>query len=276
MKKYIRVFVCFTAALCLTTACAKDRPASNNTGKSTSVTEGKEPQTTSNIKVKINDITAYAGEEIDYIGAIESAENMEINRSMIYVDSSAVDSNTPGTYLAVYTFDYLGTTVTNSIKVTILANPAASTTAAADPAETTADQQKPPAETTESAPTQSEETETSASETVSSDTETSAGLPPENTQPATEIPLSTEPVSAAVEHELPDANITLTNGKIVTIKCTSERYIMETFTDESYFEEDGYTFLTSELKVLFNTGEIQVIETVVTRVQPPAAADNPQ
>ncbi len=275
MKKYTQVFVCIAAALCLTTACGKDKPASNNTGKPASASPTKEQQTTSNIKVKINDITAFAGEEIDYIGAIESAENMEINRSMIYVDSSGVDSNTPGTYLAFYTFDYLGTTVTNSIKVTILANPNAASEAAAE--ETTVYDTETTSENQETDTEETSDQETAASEPgVSSNTEISSGLPPENTQPASEAPLSTEPVSAAVEHELPDANITLSNGKVVTVKCTSSRYITETYTDESYFEEDGYTFLTSELKVLFNTGEIQVIETVVTRVQPPAAADTPQ
>lgn len=266
MKKTTRALVCMTAAFCLLTACSKDKPASSNTGKP-APTPTQESQTYSNIKVTINDITAYAGEEIDYIGAIKSAENMEINRSMIYVDSSAVDSHTPGSYLAVYTFDYLGTTVTSSIKVTILENPAASTTETTSPKET---------ETAAAEPESEIPAETSAGDVPAASTEESSPDEPavstaEN-QEAQQTILSTEPVSATVEQQLPDASITLSSGKVVSIKCTSNRYITETYTDEYYFKEDGLTFLTSELKILFNTGEIQVIETVVTRVQPPTDA----
>lgn len=238
----------------------------------------EQPTTTSNLRVHISDITAYAGEEIDYISAIQSAENMEIKRSMIYVDSSAVDTNTPGIYLAEYSFDYLGETVTSSVKVTIVANPNATT--AAPPEETTAPIQPASEET----PSETSGETTPPSESASAAEESAAGgdgsEQPDNppTETTAQAPLSTEPVRATVEQALPDATITLSNGKVATVKCTSSRYIVETFTDESYFEEDGFTFLTSELKVLFNTGEIQVIETVVTRVEPQTAAqpDSPE
>ncbi len=274
MKKFTRILICATAAACLVTACGK-KPASNahigstkpNSGGSTN----KEPQTTSNLKVHISDIVSYAGDEIDYIGAIQSAENMEIKRSMIYVDSSAVDTNTPGTYLAEYSFDYLGSTVTSSIKVTIIANPNATTTAANE--EPTTEPQEESSESVSNESTEESSAEESTQEPSSSDSQITdpgeqASSSEENTQPEIDAPLSTEPVEATVEQPLPDANITLSNGKVVTVKCTSNRYIVETFTDETYFEEDGFTFLTSELKVLFNNGDIQVIETVVTRVEP--------
>lgn len=246
MKKLARGLVCAMAVMCFMTACGKDKPTGNTQVNRPAATVGnKEQQTVSNMKVYIKDITAYAGEDIDYIGAIESAENLEINRSMIYVDSSAVDNHTPGVYKAVYTLDYLGATVTNAIKVTILENPNASA----------------PTASVENTSETSSVTETVA-ETGTSGQQTDAG---QSTVPST---ISTEPVTAVVEQELPPAEITLSNGRVVTIKMTSARYITETYTDESYFEEDGFTFLTSELKVLFNTGEVQVVETVVTRVQP--------
>ena len=276
MKKITRVIVCAVAAACFITACGKKPASTPHAGSALpggSHMSAEQPTTTSNLRVHISDITAYAGDEIDYIGAIQSAENMEINRSMIYVDSSAVDTNTPGIYLAEYSFDYLGSTVTSSVRVTILANPNATTAA-------------PPEETTASVPSASEEAppetagETTTPAASSGEEESAAGGdgndPAANqpTETAAQAPLSTEPVRATVEQALPDATITLSNGKVVTVKCTSSRYIVETFTDESYFEEDGLTFLTSELKVLFNTGEIQVIETVVTRVEPQTAAQS--
>ncbi len=272
MKKFTRILICVMAAACLITACGK-KPASNtHTGSVKPGSNGstnKEPQTTSNLKVHISDIVSYAGDEIDYIGAIQSAENMEVKRSMIYVDSSAVDTNTPGTYLAEYSFDYLGSTVTSTIKVTILANPNATTTSAEEETST-----EPTTESSENTSNESTEEPSEATQEPSipdsehADPNRQTSNAEEYTPSDPEGPPSTEPVEATVEQMLPDANITLSNGKVVTVKCTSNRYIVETFTDETYFEEDGFTFLTSELKVLFNTGDIQVIETVVTRVEP--------
>lgn len=276
MKKFVKLIICATVAACLITSCGK-KPASNPRGGS-SIPSGsnsggvsREQQTVSNIRVHISDITAYAGEEIDYISAIQSAENMEIKRSMIYVDSSAVDNSTPGVYLAEYSFDYLGATVASSIKVTILANPNATTAAVEE--ETSTSSESVPEQPTDEASTNEPSAQEPAAEPADNNTGSQTADPSESeSREQPEMPLSTEPVRATVEQELPDAVITLSNGKIVTVKCTSSRYIVETFTDETYFEEDGFTFLTSELKVLFNTGDIQVIETVVTRVDPQTSA----
>lgn len=215
-RRWIQVCACGMAAVCVLSACSKTTKPGGNTNTGTRpATAGvvKEQQTVSDMKVFIKDITSNAGEDIDYIGAIDSAENLELNRSMIYVDSSAVDSNTPGTYKAIYTLDYLGSMVSNSVKVTILENP--------------------------------------EKETTATDTET-----------------TTESLTAIVKQELPAAELTLSSGRVVSIRMTSARYITETYTVENYYEEDGMTFLNSELRIVFNTGEEQVVETVVTRVQP--------
>lgn len=264
--------VCVLAAACMVTACGKDKPSGNtNVGSRPVATAGmQEQQTVSNMRVFIKDITAYAGDDIDYIGAIESAENLEINRSMIYVDSSAVDSNTPGTYKAIYTLDYLGSSVSNSVKVTILENPEKETTTVApteDATETvtetatteaTSGEQVSGEQSTGSGETTSEGETTGATGDGTTDTQTGE----------TQTVSSTEPITAIVEQELPAAEITLSSGRVVSFKMTSARYITETYTVDTYFEEDGMTFLNSELRVVFNTGEEQVVETVVTRVQP--------
>lgn len=266
-------FVCVMAAACMLTACGKDKPSGNtNVGSRPTATAGmQEQQTVSNMRVFIKDITAYAGEEIDYIGAIESAENLEINRSMIYVDSSAVDSNTPGTYKAIYTLDYLGSSVSNSVKVTILENPEKETTAVSVETTTAPAQTATEAVTTEatSGEDTSGEQPTGLGETTSEGETTGATDDGTGTSTGeTQTVSPTEPVTAVVEQELPDAEITLSSGRVVSFKMTSARYITETYTVETYFEEDGMTFLNSELRVVFNTGEEQVVETVVTRVQP--------
>lgn len=263
-KRAMRVLVCALTASVLC-SCGGDKK-NTNTGSGTwsgssrpaGAAGVQEQQTVSDKKVVIRDITAYAGEEIDYVGAIESAENLEINRSMIYVDSSAVDSNTPGTYKAVYTLDYLGTSVSNSVKVTILENPDKET--GTTPVETAAETSGEAA--TETSVEKNDETATSAAGETQNTENAETGMN------ETQTVSWTEPITAVVEQVLPDAEITLSNGRVVSVKMTSARYITETYTVDAYFEEDGMTFLSSELRVVFNTGEEQVIETVVTRVQP--------
>lgn len=261
-KMRIGVLVCAAAAGCLLSACGKNQETGVSGVISAAKTDKQEQQTLSDIRVRIREITAYAGEEIDYMAAIESAENMELNRSMVYVDSSMVDNHTPGVYKAEYTFDYLGETVTSSVKVTILEKETSASKSESTAAQDMVTEQTTAAQTTAAAETAAEQ------ETVTGQTIIEQEMTVEETSAAS---ISTEPITAVVEHELPDAVITLSTGKTVTIKMSSERYITETFTEDTYCEEGGFTFLISELKVLFNTGEIQVVETVMTRVQPPEA-----
>lgn len=262
MKRWICGLIGAMLVMCCMTACKNDKPATGvPVNRPASVNGNQEQQTLSNMKVYIKDITAYAGEDIDYIGAIESAENLELNRSMIYVDSSLVDNHTPGVYKALYTFDYMGSTVSSAAKVTILENPEPVTETTGEvTGETAGETTEASAETT---------TEASAETTAEAPAETSTEPSETETAPAAEsVPVSTEPVTAVVEQSLPPAEITLASGRVVTIQMTSSRYITETYTDETYYEENGMTFQIAELKVVFNTGEVQVVETVVTRVQP--------
>lgn len=227
-------------------------------------------------KVEINNIVSYAGEEIDYLSNIETAENMELSKSMIYVDSSGVDLFTPGTYTAIYTFDYMGTNVIKEITVTIKENPRTSESVSSTaPSSETVSEQNTSVSDTEQTTSNRESSETTSPENASGSSE--SNLP--SIEPLPESPTG-ETASVQVslsDQEIPDASITLSTGKVVTIKCTPSRYIVETFTEESYFEEYGNTYLNSQLKLLYNTGEVQVVETVITRVQPqPETAAEPE
>ena len=199
--------------------------------------------------VNINNIVAQAGEPIDYMASIQSVENIELEKSMIHIDSSGVDTFTPGIYTATYSFDYMGTIVNRMITVTIEPNPERET----------------------EAPTSvlmgsSTETESQTSTDSSGETNQGGDTQTESSSVDTPNQAVIATLDTLEEQDIPDADITLSNGTVVKIKCTASRYIVETFTDETYYEENGFTYLNSELKVVFNTGDTQVVETVINRV----------
>lgn len=216
--------------------------------------------------VNINNIIAYVGDTIDYMASIQSVENMELEKSMIYIDSSGVDTSTPGTYTATYSFDYMGTTVSRMITVTIEPNPKKEV-------ETSISEEITQEETEETSASKGEEEtpSTKGEDNTIESTSGKDGQTADETSSDNSAGAVTATLDTLEEQDIPDASITLSNGAIVTIKCTSSRYIVETFTDETYYDENGFTYLKSELKVAFNTGDIQVVETVITRV-----ASNPQ
>lgn len=63
-----------------------------------------------------------------------------------------------------------------------------------------------------------------------------------------------------------DMVVTLLSGTQCKIPCTTEHYILESYTDEKREEILGKTYLTSVLKVVFNDGEIIELETARNRV----------
>lgn len=224
--------------------------------------------------VSLNNLVITAGSEIDYMSAIESVENMDLSKSMVSINSSNVDRFTPGSYTVYYTFDYMGHTVKSFIVVTVLENIEETTV----PAETTEEihtEENSAAnvsEQTSSAENSNEETSNEENQTPNG--ETSSELSTESTSGQNEENTSSSEntngaLNATVYHPdlpIPDAVFTLSTGETVTIKNTPERYIVETFTDDVYYTEDGCSYLRSELKVLMNTGEVQTVEMVVTRV----------
>ena len=63
-----------------------------------------------------------------------------------------------------------------------------------------------------------------------------------------------------------DMVVTLFSGTQCLVPCTTEHYILESYTDEKREEILGKTYLTSVLKVVFNDGEIVELETARNRV----------
>jgi len=223
------------------------------------------PENAPNVNLK--NLIVTAGSEIDYMSAIESAENIDLKKSMISINSSAVDRFTPGTYTVYYTFDYMGSTTKSFILVTVLENTE----------ETSSETETSTSEIVSTAPTETEPNSEPLSEISSSSTSESSAEQPSNQTTTTSSSISEESTASSNNSNpnstipytgapIPDAVFTLSTGETITIHNTPERYIVETFTDESYYTEDGVNFLQSELKILLNTGDVQTIEMVISQV----------
>lgn len=74
----------------------------------------------------------------------------------------------------------------------------------------------------------------------------------------TDEELSTE----VEEKDIGSANIELLSGNVATVKQTNLRFIEETYTENTNVERGGKSYLVSKLIVKFNTGELQVLETI--------------
>lgn len=63
-----------------------------------------------------------------------------------------------------------------------------------------------------------------------------------------------------------NAVIELLSGDVVTISCATNKYIVETRTDEATVEKNGHHYHVSKLIVVFNTGAERTLETVEKKI----------
>lgn len=277
-KRWCYFTILFMCSIVLLSGCgnkksSKNNHSYNNNSNYTPSTPPVQTQPTTTIsenapKVSLNNLTITAGSEIDYMSAIESVENMDLSKSMVSINSSGVDRFTPGNYTVYYTFDYMGHTVKSFIIVTVLENTEETTM---ETSEENSIQET--SEPISSSLTETSNEETSIEETSNDETASESNTENNPSEPSQEGTSSSEnnngALNATINHSnlpIPDAVFTLSTGETVTIKNTPERYIVETFTDDNYYTEDGCSYLRSELKVLMNTGEVQTVEMVITRV----------
>ena len=68
------------------------------------------------------------------------------------------------------------------------------------------------------------------------------------------------------DSDIPNAVIELLSGDVVTIRCSTSRYIVATRTDTTTVERDGARYQVSRLVIIFNNGTEQTLETIEKRI----------
>lgn len=114
--------------------------------------------------------------------------------------------------------------------------------------------------------TTSNNTNISTTEPTATTSNNSGSQTPDSTSTTREI-ITTSGNRTTESKNIGNYTIELLSGKTITIKNTTNRYIVSTRTDVEIVEENGYTYRISKLIITYNTGLGQILETIKDRVK---------
>ena len=221
---------------------------------------------------KLDNVIAPAGTDIDYTSAIvtsgESDDySMEVNASNVKYDK-------PGTYTAHYTVKSGNNTYTDSIKVTITDNNSSS-----DDLNNSGDSNNTGGSDNQGGSGNSNNNSNPVNQggdgnnppagTGNTGNGNGSGNEGQNnpTQETSKKVLITNGESITYENKnIPNAVIELLSGDVVTISCSTNKYIVSTRTEETQTQKNGNNYKVTKLIVTFNTGREQTLETIEKRI----------
>lgn len=275
--------ICVAGALVLVigsmTACGKKKKISY--GDTEGVVTGSLDINDSGVKFNLDNVIAPAGSDIDYTSGIKTSG--ETDDYSLEVNAVNVRNDKPGTYTANYTVKSGGSTYTDSIKVTISDNgknaQEAENHGNSDSENGQADNSAANAGDINSGSnsgnngagdgnTSNNNGNTSNNNGNSnsgnnSNSESNGGS---QTKPTAPKELITDGSKTYRVSKIPNATIELLSGDVVTISCSTNKYIVSTRTDESTVQKNGHNYKVTKLIVLFNTGAEQTLETVEKKI----------
>ena len=229
-------------------------------GKEKKISYGKEPGAATGTvdfskdkpKIDIDNIISPIGTDIDYTSMLDFAKGEE--DYSVQVNASGVKYDKPGTYNVEYKFRYGDSTYTDNVKVTITDDENI-TGGAINQDQVISSETGVPNEIIPG-----------NSGGQPGETGQEPGSQPE--QETTKRELITDPDHQLwQDSDIPNAVIELLSGDVVTISCSTSKYIVATQTFEEDIKRNGRLYKVKKLVVTFITGATQVLETVETLVQ---------
>lgn len=274
--------ICVASALVLVigsmTACGKKKKISY--GDTEGVVTGSLDINDSGVKFNLDNVIAPAGSDIDYTSGIKTSG--ETDDYSLEVNAVNVRNDKPGTYTANYTVKSGGSTYTDSIKVTISDNGKNAQEAenhgnsdsengqAGNSAANAGDINSGSNSGNNGAGSGNTSNNGNASNNNgnsnsgnNSNSESNGGG---QTKPTAPKELITDGSKTYRVSKIPNATIELLSGDVVTISCSTNKYIVSTRTDESTVQKNGHNYKVTKLIVLFNTGAEQTLETVEKKI----------
>ncbi len=274
--------ICVAGALVLVigsmTACGKKKKISY--GDTEGVVTGSLDINDSGVKFNLDNVIAPAGSDIDYTSGIKTSG--ETDDYSLEVNAVNVRNDKPGTYTANYTVKSGGSTYTDSIKVTISDNGKNAQEAenhgnsdsengqAGNSAANAGDINSGSNSGNNGAGGGNTSNNGNASNNNgnsnsgnNSNSESNGGG---QTKPTAPKELITDGSKTYRVSKIPNATIELLSGDVVTISCSTNKYIVSTRTDESTVQKNGHNYKVTKLIVLFNTGAEQTLETVEKKI----------
>ena len=274
--------ICVAGALVLVigsmNACGKKKKISY--GDTEGVVTGSLDINDSGVKFNLDNVIAPAGSDIDYTSGIKTSG--ETDDYSLEVNAVNVRNDKPGTYTANYTVKSGGSTYTDSIKVTISDNGKNAQEAenhgnsdsengqAGNSAANAGDINSGSNSGNNGAGGGNTSNNGNASNNNgnsnsgnNSNSESNGGG---QTKPTAPKELITDGSKTYRVSKIPNATIELLSGDVVTISCSTNKYIVSTRTDESTVQKNGHNYKVTKLIVLFNTGAEQTLETVEKKI----------
>lgn len=298
-KNLYRRILCLSGIVCITcvlgfAGCGKKKELKY--GKIPGTATGEIDLSKEEAKVEVDNILAPVGSDIDYTSGIEVIGGEDDDYS-VKVNATNVKNDTPGTYTVGYTVDSNGKTYTSNVKVTITddksvekgtvaqnvvssnkgenvgVNTGQNTSGTTNSgANQTGNSGSADSGNSSGSQQGSNESQTVPSNQGGSDAGQTAPANPDNntgsaTQATTEKVLIPGKNPATIKNaKLDNAVIELLSGDVVTISCTTKKYIVATRTDESIVKKNGHNYSVSKLVVVFNTGAERTIETIEKKI----------
>lgn len=296
-KKYL----CLTLAICLVGAicivgCGKKKKMTY--GDTPGVASGTIDLSGDDTKIDVENIIAPVGSDIDYTAGIEVVGE-EGDDYSVKVNATNVKNDTPGTYNVGYTVTSNGKTQTSNVKVTITEDESvkkdevsqniissnkgetivvdnvggnSSTVGSSNNNSSSNNQSSADLNNNSNNNLNNNETTTinnnkSENETTKNNSTSSSAQKPNKEETTTEKVLITGSNKATIKNKnLENAVIELLSGDVVTISCSTKKYIVATRTDESIVIKNGHNYSVSKLVVVFNTGEERTLETIEKKI----------
>lgn len=272
-KKRNLIFIIGTLLFLLCfTGCGKKKKISY--GDMPGVASGTIDLSGEDAKINIDNIISPLGSDIDYTSGIDMLGtdgdySVEVNASNVKYDK-------PGTYTVGYKVKSGNETYTSNVKVTI-----------SDDESLTVQK---PSQNVISSQTGENVNITGGNSEVSQGNE-NAGEPGNNQTNVPSVPdnpgapnepgnqdssnqleepskeLITDSNSPTYKNKsIQNAVIELLSGDVVTISCSTNKYIIATRTDESVVEKKGQRYRVSKLVIVFNTGDERTLETIEKKI----------
>lgn len=298
-KSNIRLtkIICVVGALVLATgsmtACGKKKKISY--GDTKGVVTGSLDINDNGVKFNLDNVIASAGSDIDYTSGIKTSG--ETDDYSLEVNATNVRNDKPGTYTANYTVKSGGSTYTDSIKVTISDNGKKTQEDENQGISGSGNDQSDNSDVN-AGDINSGNNGGSASDnngnavnngggnngagggntsnngnasnnngnSNSGNNSNSGSNGGSQTKPTAPRELITDGSKNYGVSKIPNATIELLSGDVVTISCSTNKYIVSTRTDESTVQKNGHNYKVTKLIVLFNTGAEQTLETIEKKI----------
>lgn len=283
---YLIVSVLVIMTVCIT-GCGKKKKISY--GDTPGVATGTIDLSGDGAVLAIDNIKAEVGEDIDYTSKIDVIA--DDGNYTVDVNASNVKYDIPGTYNVGYTVKSDKGIYTSNVKVTITDNQSQELAGDVQPDNTNADvisndnssqgnqdiegQQGNSAQPAQqdnnvvnnqnNNNTGSQNNQSGNNNSGNNNGNSGQGNSGEKQQETSRV-LITGNNTTYKPKNIENAVIELLSGDVVTISCATNKYIVETRTDEATVEKNGHHYQVSKLIVVFNTGAERTLETVEKKI----------